>query len=326
MLRYSLLVVAGLCLAVPAQAASWADSMFAELSKDFGSVPRGPTLSHPFRVTNKTGQAAHIASVRVSCGCVSASVARNDLPAGESTVIQAYMDTNRFLGHKSVTIYVQFDQPYWEEVRLVVQANSRDDISVSPDTLAFGQVRRGHFPKLAANVSFHGYAQARIVEVQPESNYIVTALKEVRRDTGETAYEVTATLRSDVPTGKWYTDIWLKTDNPTMPRLRIPLTVAVEPALQASSSTVALGNIKPGGEAEQKLVVRGDKPFRIKQVQGTDDQLTVKDSTTESKPVHVLTITLKPKKEGELNRKLKIVTDLEQEGEIEVQAQAKIAP
>jgi hypothetical protein len=305
-------------------AATGADAMFAELAKDFGSVPRGPTLSHPFRLTNNTNTPVHIASVRVSCGCVTASAVRYDLAPGESTVIQAYMDTQRFLGVKSVTIYVQFDQPHWQEVRLRVQANSRDDVTVTPDNFAFGQVKRAKMPSVSVNITFYGGDQWQIVEVQPESNYIQTSLKELRRDTGEVTYQVTAELRSDVPTGKWYSDVWLRTNNPMMPRVRVPLTVAIESSLSTSSTTVALGKVKPGGEVERKLIVRGVKPFRITKVQGTDDQLTVKDSTTDSKPVHVLTVTLKPKVEGDVNRRLKIITDLPEEGEIEFQAQAQV--
>ena len=48
MFRYCLVFLAGLAAARPAAAASWADGLFQELSKDFGSVPRGPTLQHSF--------------------------------------------------------------------------------------------------------------------------------------------------------------------------------------------------------------------------------------------------------------------------------------
>src|SRR6266404_3700461 len=68
MVRYSLVILLGLCSASSAWA-SWADGLFDELSRDFGSVPRGPTLQHPFRLVNRTGSHLHIASVRVSCGC-----------------------------------------------------------------------------------------------------------------------------------------------------------------------------------------------------------------------------------------------------------------
>src|SRR5438270_2573182 len=111
MLRYSLVLVASFWVAGTAGAATWADGLFDELSKDFGSVPRGPTLTHHFRVVNNTGGAVNVASVRVSCGCVSASALKTFLRPGEETAVVANMDSTRFVGLKSVTIYVQFDRP-----------------------------------------------------------------------------------------------------------------------------------------------------------------------------------------------------------------------
>ena len=63
---------------------------------------------------------------------------KNFLNPGEETSILARMDSTRFIGPKSVTIFVQFDRPAYEEVRLLVQANGRNDFNVTPDTLAFG--------------------------------------------------------------------------------------------------------------------------------------------------------------------------------------------
>jgi hypothetical protein len=325
MFRFCLVCLAGLSLAAPAPASSWADALFEDLSKDFGSVPRGPEVTHPFRLTNNTGKVVHIASVRVSCGCTSATAALDTLAPGESTVINARMDTRRFLGIKNVTIFVQFDQPHWEEVRLWVQANSREDISVTPESFTLGQAKRGSTPSGTVNVTFLGDSTLQIAEVQRESNYILTDLKETRREGSEVSYQVTAKVRADAPVGKWYSDVWLRTSNPSMPKVRVPLTVEIESALTVSPNGVNLGQVKPGGEAERKLIVRGVKPFRITKVQGTDDQLKVADSTSDSKPVHVLTVTLKPKIAGEVNRKLKVITDLKDEGEVEFEAKAFVA-
>src|ERR1700758_3792612 len=108
MFRFSLAVISGLCLGMPALAGSGADGMFQELSKDFGTVARGPELSFPFRFTNNTGQTVHAASVRVSCGCTTAQALQTDVEPGKTGVILASMDTRRFLGAKRVTIFVQF--------------------------------------------------------------------------------------------------------------------------------------------------------------------------------------------------------------------------
>src|SRR5262249_15121454 len=86
MFRYSFAILLGFCAATSARA-SWADGLFDELSRDFGSVPRGPTLQHPFRVVNKTDQYVTISGVRVSCGCVSAQALKATLAPGEETAI-----------------------------------------------------------------------------------------------------------------------------------------------------------------------------------------------------------------------------------------------
>jgi hypothetical protein len=326
MVRFSLALTVGLWAAGLAPAGVGVDSLFDELHCDFGSVPRGPMLTHPFQLTNRTNQNLHIAGVRVSCGCTSASAVKTSLAPGESTAIMAQMDTRRFVGPKTVTIYVTFDQPQWEEARLWVSANSRDDFAMNPDTLNFGQVKRGASPEAATNVTFYGYGYWQISEARGESNYVQTKVNEVRRDGAEVTYQVLARLRSDTPVGKWYTDVWLTTNHPALPRLRVPLTVEIESALSVSPNIANLGQIKSGEVAERRVIVRGVKPFRITSVQGTDDQVSVKDSAPDSKPVHVLTVKLKAAKPGELRRTLKILTDLKEDNEVDLPATADVTP
>lgn len=323
MFRYSLILLVGLSV-VGKGSAGWADGMFDELQRDFGSVPRGPTLTHPFRVTNKTNAPIHIAGVRVSCGCVSASALQEDLAPGQSTAILANMDTRRFTGPKSVTIYVSFDRPNWDEVHLLVQANGRDDVMLTPESLAFGQVRRGNAPTMNLNVSFLGNSQCRIQDVRSESNYVTPTIKETRRDDGEVAYQLTARIRQDVPVGKWYTDIWLTTNNPSTPRVRVPLTVEVQTALSVSPPSATLGQVKTGETAERKVVVRGSKPFKIIGVRGTDGQITIQDSAGDSKPVHVLTVKFKAAKPGDQTWNIHVFTDMKEDAEIEFQAKATV--
>jgi hypothetical protein len=326
MCRYSLVLLAGLSLAGPASAASWADAMFSDLSKDFGSVPRGPTLQYPFRLVNTTKTTVSVANVRVSCGCVTATALKGTLAPGEETSVLAQMDTRRFSGAKTVTIYVQFDRPAWEEVRLWVQANSREDVSVNPDAIAFGRAKRGTAPTSTVTVTFLGNTGSQITDVQSDSNYVQTNLKEVSRQDAEVSYQLTAKVRPDTPVGKWYTDVWLQTNNPGMPRVRVPLTVEIESALSVSPPKVQFGSVKVGGEAERRVIVRGVKDFRITEVRGADGELVVRDSTKDSRPVHVLTITLKGDKAGDLDRKLRVVTDLPDESEIDFEARAQVVP
>jgi hypothetical protein len=326
MLRHSLVVFTALWAAAPTSASSWADGLFEELTKDFGSVPRGPTLVHPFRVVNNTGAPVNISNVRVSCGCVSAAPLKTYLRPGEESSVIARMDTTRFTGLKNVTIYVTFDRPSFEEVRLWVQANGRNDFSVTPDTLAFGTQRRGSSPSASVQVTFFGNGQAQITEVKCESNYVQASLQEVRRQDAEVAYDLTARVRPDTPAGRWFTDVWLRTNDPGLPPIRVPLTIDIESALSVSPDPVALGAVKVQAESERRVIVRGNKPFKITRVDGADKELSVRDNNPDSRPVHVLTVRLKAGQPGEMKRTLHLFTDLPDDNRVDLQVSALVGP
>jgi hypothetical protein len=325
MFRHSLVWVVLLGAASPGWA-SWADGMFDEMSRDFGAVPHGHVASHPFRLVNRTGNTVHINNVRVSCGCTSAQALQNTLAPGQDTAILVQMDTRRFYGVRGVTVYVQFDQPHFDEVRLWVQSDSRDEVSVLPDSFSFGRLKPGATPENTVTVSFLGDSSFRVTSVRCDSNYIQMSYEETRRDEGEVAYRVSARLRPDVPAGTWYTEVWLATNNPTLPRLRVPLTVEVAAPVKAGVQNLALGTVKAGEEATRKVVLRGDKPFRVTAITGTDDELRMRDPKSESRTVHELLITVKPEQPGALSRILRVRTDLPNATEIEIKASATAVP
>ncbi len=322
MCRFGVVVLAGLGVAAPAAAASWAEALFDEVSKDFGSVPRGPTLTHPFRVSNKGQTPLHIAGVRVSCGCVSAAASQYDVAPGESAAIHVQMDTRRFVGSKHVTVYVTFDRPAWDEVRLGVQANGRDDLAVTPSSVELGKVKRGSSPTAKATVTFWGGAW-RITEIQRDSNYVLAEAAEQARQGNDVRYELTVGLRPDTPVGRWYTDVWLKTNNPSLPRVRVPLSVEIESGLSVSGHAT-FGPVRAGEAAERRVIVRGTEPFRITDIVGADEQVRVQPGSPARKPVHVVTIKLDPKQPGDLSRTLRIMTDLKEEGAIEFPVVAQV--
>lgn len=325
MFRHCCTWVVLLGLAASARASSWVDGMFEETSYDFGSVPRGQTLSHPFRVVNKTSKTVQIGNVRVSCGlCSSARAVQTTLEPGQETVILAQMHTNRFSHVKDITIYVQFTAPNFEEVRLSMRANSREDLIYNPDSLSFGKLKRGAGGAQSMTITFLG-AASKILDAKSESNYVSLSFKEAKAS-GDSSFILEAKIRPDTPAGKWYTDIWVTTDNAAMPKLRVPLTVEVEAALSVSPTAVSLGQIKAGGETDRKVIIRSANPFSITKISGTDGILQVREAKAENKTVHVLTLTLRPTVAGELQRTIRVHTDIKNGGSIEFQALANVVP
>jgi hypothetical protein len=331
MFRYHLLFVALLGVATQAHGQTKADGMFDELTYDFGSAPRGQVVTHPFRIVNNTKNPVLISSVTPSCSrCSEAKlvggVTQMWLQPGQETAIIAKMFTNQFSGTKVITIYVRFGQGQREEVRLWMQANSRDDVTFSPDNIAFGQVKRGTTPESKITITFPGSGQTKITEIKSDSNYVAPTMKEVKGGAGETVYEITAKLRKDTPAGKWYTDVWLTTNNASMPKIRVPVTVEVEAPLSVNPSTVSLGQVKAGTESDRKVIIRGIRAFRITGITGTDKLVQVRPTDNESRMVHVLTVTLNPSEPGDLSRMIRVQTDLSTGSDIEFQAKAEVGP
>jgi len=326
MFRLSCVWAVLLTLAVSARANSLADDLLDERSYDFGSVPRGQIVTHPFRVVNKTDKTVQIGSVRVSCGmCSSAYAAQTMLEPGQETVILTQMYTSRFAAVKEITVYVQFHQPKFEEVRLTIRANSRDDLSYNPESLSFGKIKRGAGTAQTMTITFYG-TPTKILDAKSDSNYVQVVCKETKGTSGDSSYQIEAKVRADTPAGKWYTDIWVNTNNNSMPKLRVPLTVEVEASLSVSPKAVALGDIKAGGETDRRVILRSASPFRITGISGADNVLQVGEAKAESKTVHVLTVTLRPNAVGQLQRTIRVQTDLKNGGDIEFQAQANVVP
>ncbi len=257
---------------------------------------------------------------------MTAQALKTTLLPGEESAIVVRMDTTRFTGSKSVTIYIVFDRPKADEVRLLLSAVGRDDFNLSPDTLAFGQIRKGSTGTLSSTITFYGNSLVQITDVRSETNYIQPNLQLVSRKKNVTVYQLSAYLRNDAPVGKWYSDIWLKTNNTNLPQIRVPVTVEIESLLSVSPEVVVLGPIKTNTEAERRVIVRGVKPFRITGVEGSDEQIQLEESNPEEKKVHVVSVRLKGIRAGNLQRTVRLHTSLPEDNEVDFQVNGQVTP
>lgn len=285
---------------------------FTEFEKDFGTTPRGPVLIHYFIVKNTSNQNVNIGAPRVSCGCVSASMLKYNLAPGESTAVYTAMDTRRIPQAgvvKAVTVYVPFFGMVNEEVALRVQAIARDDLVMSPDALAFGNVRMGKGGTATVKYTLYHQPNWQITEITSNGAYIKPELKQVEKSANTVTYEVTAALDPKCPVGNWFAEVWMKTNAPGIEKIRIPVTVNVTTPISVTPDVVDLKDLPLGKETEHRVMLQGTQAFKVLQVKGVDDIIGVKAGSEESRPSHTLTITLKPKEPGDLSKTLEILTD-----------------
>jgi uncharacterized protein DUF1573 len=315
MVRFSMTLLTGVCLLAPLGAAEGLSALFDTQSHDFGNVPIGPAIHHDFKIKNTTNQTLHIANLRVSCGCTTPSTPNATILPGETGIVHAQMDTRRFSGAKSVTVFVLFDQPVYQEVSLVVSAFGRNDVAVSnPESFEFGRMRKGTSPAMTSKISFA--TSVRITQATADSGYVKVSVAPKQDQYGGNAYELTAKISPNVPVGNWYTDVWATTDAGN--RIRIPLTVVVEPSLTITPGIVEFDATPVGHPAEKSIIVKGDSPFRIIDVKGGGDTFTASDKSSESKTTHVVRVTFKPGKEGDYVKNLEILTDMKDQSKVQL--------
>ena len=223
----SLLIFTILLASAASAFADFPEGVIEEKVHDFGAVPRGQGLVHYFRVVNTTKGPMSITGVRVSCGCVTARAMDSIIPAGGESAIYAHMDSRRFTGFKTVTIFVNIGQPQYQELRMDVRAIARDDLFFSGDAIVLGKVKQGDAKSGTMTITISN-GQTQITEAKADSNYVLPMLKEIRRTATESTYEVQAKVRPDTPVGIWFTDVWVKTNGQGIEKLRVPVTVEVE--------------------------------------------------------------------------------------------------
>lgn len=296
-----------------------ATDLFEEKIKDFGVSPRGPVLTHYFRFTNNTSNTLTIGQPRVSCGCTSAVSLQTTLEPGKTGAIVAYMDTRRIPTPntlKSVIIYVPIYSTHWEEAVLRVQTITRDDLVFSPDTITFGNVRKGQSATASIRVSFMSDPNWQITEVTSTGAYVRAEARLVARQGSQVTYEILATLDPECPVGNWISDLYLSTSNSAVARLRIPVTVNVVKPVAVSTEQVQLGDIPLGNHVEHRVIIQSAQPFRILDVKGIDQSVLVQSKADEPKAVHVLTLSATPGVLGSFTRTIELLTDNKEQPKI----------
>ncbi len=310
-MRYFIIGALMLC-ALSGRASAGATDYFTELVKDFGVTPRGPVLTHYFTIHNTSKQTITLGTARVSCGCVSATILKSQLAPNETTSVVAMMDTRRIPQAntiKSVTVYVPFLAPVLEEVALRVQSIARDDLVISPESLAFGTVRKGKLSTSAVKLTLFNNTNWNITEVVSNGVYVKGSVKLANRTTTEVAYEIVATLDPECPVGNWTAEFTVKTNAPGIESLRIPVTVNVVAPIAISPDAVSLTNLKVGDSTEHRVLLQSTNPFRITKVNGGDAEVSIKTQEDEARPTQIVTLTVKPSKAGTLTRTIEILTD-----------------
>ena len=315
----------------PAQAQNWPDSLFAEKSFDFGPVPRGGIVRHPFVLTNRLNVPVSIVNLRVSCGCTSGTSSASVVQPGQTAVVEAQMDTRNFVGRKSTTLFVSVVAGNSQsEIGLGVSSLILSDVVLNPGSVDFGVVSRGQTPQQILTIDRVGRPDWRVIKMLSASKSLTASLAETKRNGSEVGYQLTIGLRPDAPAGFLRDEIRLMTNDPETASIPIRIDGQIRGDLTASPTLLTLTPMASSSPATQgRFIVRSSKPFAITRVDGQGDGFTLDAGDSTRKPVHVVVLSYDPKAgstRGDLLKTFRIVTDLAGEPPVDVQATLHIEP
>jgi hypothetical protein len=326
-MRKALVAVVALAAVTPTtlHAQAWAEKMFRDkdakdnpLVHDFGSVPRGAKLLHRFKITNIYAVEMQIADIRASCTCGSAKETKKVLKPREVGYIEVTMDTTRFAGPKTISIFVTVGPEYTSTAELKVSANSRADVVFNPAQVTLGVVPRGQASaKQEVDVEYAGTLDWKITEIKTNNAPIEATFKEWYRKPGQVGYKITVGLKVDAPVGPVKEEIFVKTTDPNCPLLPVLVEATVQPPLSATPEIAKMETVIVGQAKTMRVFVRGSKAFRITGIDGQEDGITA-ETPNAAGETHVVTIKCQPARAGEFKRPIVIKTDLDKDASVTV--------
>lgn len=313
-----------------AESQNWPDTLFSERSHDFGPVPRGGVVRHPFVLTNRLNVPISILNLRVSCGCTSGTASASVVQPGQTAIIEAQMDTRNFVGRKSTTLFVSVMAGNQEsEIGLGVSSLILSDVVLNPGVVDFGQVGRGQTPSQTIAIDRIGKPDWKILKLTSACKSITATLHETRRQDGSVGYQLNVALKPDAAAGPIRDEIRLVTNDPETPSIPVPVGALIRGDLTATPAALALGNVSSAAGVQGKFVVKGSKPFAISKIEGAGEGFSLKEGDPSKKALHILTLTFNPaeaKVRGDLVKSFRITTDLPGEAPVDVSASLHLQP
>ena len=297
-------------LAQEASAQSWADRMFKEKSHDFRIVGRGTKSEYHFDFTNLYEEDVHVQSVRTSCGCTTPTVSKNTLKTHETGSVLATFNTSTFIGQKSATVTVVFDRPSYAEVQLKVSGFIRTDITFDPPEVNYGEIAAGESREKEVVITHSGNSNWEITDVRSHCRNLQVRLNEPERSAGMVRYRMVVKLDDEMTEGDIRERLTLISNDRDFPTTEMAIAGRVRPAITVSPASVSLGTTTAVGTASRRLVVRGDEPFEIMDVQCVDRRFEF-EVPVGKKKVHFVNVRF----QGDgtttpISQEIRIVTDL----------------
>lgn len=268
-------------------AETWATKLFSTTHHDFGSVSRNAKSDFSFVIENIYEEDVHIAAIRSSCGCTKPILEKRLIKTWEKAELVAQFNTRSFIGNKNAVITVVIDQPFYAEVQLTVKGHIRSDIVVEPGEVNFGEVALGTKRELPVKISYAGRPNWEIVDVRGDSEFLSVRLDPAARRGNQTTYTMHVSVLDGAPVGDLVDELIVVTNDARDNEFTLLTSAKIAAPVTVTPNQIALGEVQDGQVRSDRFIVKGNKPFRITEIQCLDKRFEFK-VPQDARPVHVI--------------------------------------
>ncbi len=268
----ALLTLAGF---VYAQEAKAPQTVIPNSVVDVGRVAKGEAIEHTFEIRNEGTAPLKIVRVKPTCGC---TVAKYDevIAPGESGSLQARLDTSEFRGPIAKSIRVFTNDAGNPELSLVIKADVRAQIDVSPGYARFVVVHGEKYGTRKQIVWSPDHPQLELTRATSPYDFVEVSYRKLepgdsdyRKDSNR--WQVDVTLAADAPIGPMADYVRLTTNHPRQKTVRVPISGIVRPILSVTPQVADFGRRDPSQEHQATLEIKNLSSMAVDVESATTD-------------------------------------------------------
>jgi len=246
---------------------------------DFGTVERGATVDHTFRLPNRGDGELRIEHVKGSCGCTVAVLSAREIAPGGEGRVAVTLDTARLSGRTTKVVNLYSNDPERPVTELALTGTVTADLVLTPSPLYLGRVRRGEPTHQEVLITPGGAGTAAIVTAVEHTNPVLQTRLEPRGD--GPGQRLVVELGRDMPLGRFNDQLTLHTTSARDPVVHLAVFGSIEGDLIVLPPQVTFGVTRAGATPERELFIRnrGGRPLVLRQVTVPADVVTY-DLTT----------------------------------------------
>jgi hypothetical protein len=248
---------------------------------------------------------------------------------GETARVHAKYDTYNFDGHRGATVTVNLQKraPYFEsaEIQFTVKGMIRRDVVLAPGSVDFGTIMQGSPAESKILVKYAGNPDWQVSEVRSTNSNIAGQLTEKRRDqyARRVDYELAVTVdpNPSQPNGPFNDELTLVTNDQTNQFIKVNLSGIVKLPIQASP--IQLGLLPTGGTISKSLIVKGERPFEIKEIRHNNSRIQF-EQPNGIKNLHIVKFSFDTSTMGVVEDEIVLITDDPAQPEVKIPFAATI--